>query len=604
MKPNQSRRRTNRTSGNGSNDKNRGKSSEVKSVKSTREVEFDVPIGRINKADLKGVGVSGARPAQDPRWHAKSDALLRDTTSFTWADAVGSPLQWNFSRQPDQIAGSNTPEPYNDHYVNNAIGAGAYAVPGAIVMHYAPVIGGSNYGTSAINIATRAYYDVLRQANSGATTMDPPDVFMYLWGMTNCYLIYEEMLRVYGYLRSYQIFNKYMPDTLLRAAGYDVQSFQQNLAQFRAEINLFAWKLGSRCVPADIDLISFYTNLERNIILDAETAKAQMYMWQADTFYLWHEEQGEFQAVAAPYAQHVTTYSELIQFANELLEPVLNSQDFRTVSGDIWKAFGKENLFSVSPISEDYTVVPIYDTNWRAQIENAFFIGSPNIGNIVQIVPTDLQQQPYIAQELSFAPNRAPGHSGPGTIQRHLDVYQGECVFNRNKILNVHAETPDPGLIIDATRFIPAIERVSDPESEPTYFIECASVLATTMTIVAAAPSAVPSTGAPVGWEPSFLTISSSLMINQYDLNDAIPTVSDTQGILAARAIVMLSAFDWHPIVYLVYKQALDHNYNELFIGALVDFDQYRLISNAELKPINQAVLMSELSNPKLTFTE
>nr|DAG68955.1 MAG TPA: capsid [Picobirnaviridae sp.] len=306
----------------------------------------------------------------DWRWYAQNEQLLKDTASFSYNYPLGSLVQRTATGK----------EPVD-----------TTAIPGIMAVHVSPAFGGSDSRTSPINVAMRNIYSFVRHANSGHTNYDAPDLAIYLMAMDSCYSFLSYLRRIYGVAMTFSYTNRYYPTAIVNAMDVNFEDIHRNLADFRAYINSLAVKVGSMCVPASMAYFARHMWMYEGYYLDSNQDKAQTYLYVPDGFYQYTLDTDaagmlKFKPLM-PFGYHIRsrnisnaadtllTYQQLHDYGDALLEPILQSEDMNIMSGDILKAFGKENLYMVQMIPENYTVLPTYNEEVLNQINNATLVG-------------------------------------------------------------------------------------------------------------------------------------------------------------------------------------------------------------------------------------
>lgn len=310
----------------------------------------------------------------DAAWYAQNAQLMSDVASFSYNFPVGS-------KMPNDISGSIM--------VKNG------SVPGIMTIHLAPRFGVVDEANDALNVAMRNLYSFVRHANSGSTNYEAPDLMLYLALMDSCFSFIEMLKRAYGTLMTYSFTNRYFPLAAVRAQGFDFVDLQENIADFRAYINTLAVKVGSMCIPASMSYMARHQWVYSGMYYDTPSdEKAQVYMYVPEAFYVFSKDAdgaGAAQLVdfdrnryssafCYPYTadnepDRGWKFADIVDFGNRLIDPILEDEDFNVMSGDILKAFGASNVFMISTIPENYTVLPIYHEEVLNQIHNAVLSG-------------------------------------------------------------------------------------------------------------------------------------------------------------------------------------------------------------------------------------
>lgn len=245
--------------------------------KFTKEVESKEVVtkessakGRSNNGKRRPQRKSqGSRNAEhvsghnDSSWYSRSQQLVLDAANLSYSSILGAKME----RDANIFDGIY---PY-----------AAPSIPGVMALRWAPAYGISTDANSAINVAARRLYSYVRHANSGHSNYDSPDLMIYIMAMDNLYALHAMGLRAYGVARHYQMLNRYVPETLLKALGFDA-SIQYNLADFRLALNTLAIKLSAMAVPSEFDIFKRHVWLNSGVYKDSPSEKSQMYVFTPD----------------------------------------------------------------------------------------------------------------------------------------------------------------------------------------------------------------------------------------------------------------------------------------------------------------------------------
>jgi hypothetical protein len=300
----------------------------------------------------------------DPSWYMSDTQLINDVASISFNTALGNSVT---------LRG-----PSNNLTVN---------LPGIMAIYTTPTIGVSKNANSPVNIAMRRLYTFVRHQNSGHSNYDPADLMLYILAMDSIYTYWAYMVRAYGVAQVFSRTNKYVGDALLTAMGINPGDLRQNLANFRAYINVFAGKAMQWCVPKVMTYFLRHNWMYSNIYKDEDDSKSQMYMYVPAGLYQYHPTlsagAGGLQMMPLTVGSNSTsglvpatvpnTYTALVAYGNELLRALAGQEDIGIISGDILKAYGAENLWRIDTIPENYAVAPVYSEEVLAQIHNTDF---------------------------------------------------------------------------------------------------------------------------------------------------------------------------------------------------------------------------------------
>lgn len=513
----------------------------------------------------------------DASWYMRYPELARDASKMPFTVPLG--------KYP--AVTSNAP--------NNLVKLSkeAFSVPGIMAIEWIPTIGQSDSNNSPVNLVSREVYSFVRHANSGHSNYDAPDMMMYILAMDSLYSFYSAMTRVYGVMMLYSGMNRYMPKALVESMGFNFEDISQNMAQFRWLINQVAYKLTALYVPAGMSYFERHIWLNSGVYLDAQNYKAQTYVFKQGAYYKYSASAATGYAAKLLYTEVPSklTVTKCQDFVNSLLNPILADEDMNVISGDMLRAFGADNLFTVAPISEDYVVVPSYSPEVLSQIQNLTIMGKPDNknttvpgdgANIIQRVKTDTFT-PGIYQVLSFI-----GKYGPRDTVAKDELYAWNCV-TFDKMVTMHSDNPSSEEVMVATRLsnISDIFGVADYQEGATNYskadIGCSQL--STEVVINLVIYITTETGSLTS-----LSVAPFMIIGQDIRKTPGNAISDMEMLSA------LSAFDWHPQIYLMHST--DNTGTVYVDGSIIETNNFTVIDNNDLMRLHETALISEFYIP------
>lgn len=500
--------------------------------------------------------------ANDPQWYFKSNNLLNDVASFSYAQPLGADLR------PDRILAPLAPSKNS---------GGLNAVPGLMSITLAPTPGIARDAQDPINVAAQNVYSFVRYKNSGAANYDAPDLMLYLIAMDSVYMAWNWMKRLYGMASTYSVMNKYKPKAYMLANGVDIDDIYAHLADFRAYLNMAANKISAFCVPAVFTYMVRHSWLFSNIYKDAETTKAQEYMYVPAFFYTYDEttspQGGLLKPINVLYNKPANLYkfSDLRQMLDTIINSLVYSEDIGIMSGDILKAYGEGSLYHLSEIEPDFRVDAVYNRGVLSQIENARMCATIlkganlSIFNITQDPDTNyILYQPKVVSDNPW--NDRMGH-----------------------YLNFHWDNPTPEDVIEATRLTYTTTTTQTAGKYTISITDCGSELFIGGNIYYYAQA-----------EDFMSDYSPSALMNIYTaplmevirLNDK---AADIALSFAVRYIWLWTAFDWAPTFTFTVQSSTGTRYTSL---GLRDWDVYTVLQNQNIQALNALALQSEFNIP------
>lgn len=281
----------------------------------------------------------------DWKWYAQSEQLLRDAASLAYSNPQGRPLS----------GGGTTLGSYPIH-----------------VVKLMSTIGTAEQGYDTPTVAARQLYSFVRHANSGSTNYEAPDLFMYILAMGEIYSMFTWMVRLYGVLQFFNGKNRAVPTSLTAAMGVDYDDLITHLADLRYFINQLGKKINSFYVPKTLPYFLRKVFIYSQVYKDSESDKAEIFFFQPHAFLSFDGTSDPNGSMLKPsYVPFRMTFNDIVNYANGLVNPLMAEEDINIMSGDILKAFGKDNVFELNEVSEDYATIPVYSPEVLAQYHNA-----------------------------------------------------------------------------------------------------------------------------------------------------------------------------------------------------------------------------------------
>lgn len=340
--------------------------------------------------------------------------------------------------------------------------------PGIMTLSWLPTIGISEGPTSPVSLAGRKLYYFVRHANSGHVNYDAPDLTNYIVAADSAFFMFSYFRRALGMLNTFSPLNRYYAQYAMESAGFDYNDLFHNAAELNFFLNQMAAKMRSLVLPKSIAYYQRHSALSDNIYADADDARAQTYQFVPAGWYVWteptsgdvsdhrlwflrfHPNPGITNTSGNRSSENVNAHSQrpdrgkLITLADmreimdEILEPLLLSEDFNIMSGDILKAFGSDVIVGVSEVPIGYTITPVYDEDALDQIRNAI------------ILTLDIEIEPGIG---STARGEFDIVQKDGLYLYYSPKFQCRELFVRKPILDYAHGMPSPGRNLAATRF-------------------------------------------------------------------------------------------------------------------------------------------------------
>lgn len=351
---------------------------------SKRRSKASKPSGRYEET-RETRGTTKSERSNDASWYGNNDALLRDAGSYSFNNAVGNTTRiTEFSNFDSSITYNNV------QYLD-------YPVPGVMTFKYIPAYGGSQGGlpnvvnsNTPINLAARALYSAVRADNSGAKNYDPSDLMKYLIAMDNALCYHSFLRRIYGLARVYSSVNRYWPRAIIESMNVDFDDIISNLADLRYYINAMSAKINRFCVPGNMPIFLRHYFMNSGVYRDDYSDKSQIYVFTPRWLYAYNETNTPATLDPVDVTDAVGSlagklgFSDLIGIMDSIMDPLTASEDIGIISGDLFKRYGLDGSFTLTPIDVDYEVVPQFDDVILSQIQNMTIVGDINKTSITE----------------------------------------------------------------------------------------------------------------------------------------------------------------------------------------------------------------------------
>ena len=314
----------------------------------------------------------------DPSWHIADDNIAKAVGNLSYATISG--LKVNY---------------FNTHVKTSTPGinmdAQVSAVPGLCILDVLPTIGIANGAVSAINYTANNLYTFVNKMNSRNTNYEEPDLMITMLATLSLYDLYWDVRRAYCAYNNYSLVNRYTPQFLINALGYDFDDLILHQTDWWAFINTMGLALNQFPIPGIFPNMKRRAMLFSNLFYDRDdVSKAQIYAFRPAAYYLFDAtgstKGGQLIPVGcspngahilandASAAQNRATKMKLDDIKalwNRLYNAMIYDTDIGIMGSDIRKAYGDSALMYVSSITSDLKVLPYKDEAILMQIMNS-----------------------------------------------------------------------------------------------------------------------------------------------------------------------------------------------------------------------------------------
>lgn len=508
-----------------------------------------------NKCDTDNYDTNS--PTNDVAWYEQTPELLRDAASIPFSHAAGTLINRNVT--------------WNDEVSTTSH---LTSVPGIMTLSIIPAIGDNSSPNSPVNIAANALYSFVRHANSGSKNYDAPDLMAYCIAVSQAYSYITYLQRVYGTCQLYAHYNRFLPRAVVMAQNVDPDDVNENLANFRYGINMLIHKLSSFACPANMTYFRRIAFLFSGIYSEGESIKDQMYMYVPRGFLKLNEQpttpgwelqytlfEGKGSSNIAPFTG-MHTVDDLIRYGQNLINPLVMSEDINIMSGDILKSYGSDGILTLQSVPEDFTILPVTDLTVLEQFQNADFCVSPlsircKVNPDTNLLDCDIRVTMIDSSNLTY----------PIFHFSHLHEH----------VLTTILTNPTPGDIIERTRLMHTYDSEVIGEVEYSHIITGSELAC----------------GLGMWFYQDGAFRKEVLFDYAYVASD--PAFDTTVRQLANHC--MLENFKFHPTIYYFATYVAG---KWTYFGAAIDLDNYAIISEDTLRTMNEAALLSLFRVPSI----
>lgn len=477
-------------------------------------------------------------PTNDPSWYAQTPELMQLAANIPFSQAAGTPFNLDITALEN---GNDMPD---------------MTVPGIMTLSIIPCPSGAESPTAPLNIAATSIFSFVRHANSGTPQYNSPDLMLYCLSMGQVYAYINFLQRIYGCMNLYANMNRYLPRALVQAQNVNYDNVLQNLPNFKYGIDTLIHKAASLACPAAMTYFKRLAFMFSGVYAEGESIKDQLYMYVPAGFMQYSDtaETTGGSLALLPFTQNdgtPFTYSELIDYGNSLLDPILSSESMNIMSGDVLKAYGDSGILTLATMPDVYIIQPTTDLEVLEQFQNAQFPGA--MPTTCKITQSQKGLSGSLITNIAFAKN---------------DLMAG--VLAGDKLLTTILTKPDAGNVMERTRLMLTLGSVNADNSFSVYG---ATEIPIALSIYTTVPPTLNTTPLIIGQTGAWAQDSGV---------DLIKTYIDVH--------CKLENFKFHPTIYY-FEYGTDNQ--ATLVNIAVDIDNYAIVSTTDLSRMNEAALLS-----------
>lgn len=300
---------------------------------------------------------------QDWEWYALSEEIAQQLGNFSYSDLTGI-----------QVTGEVTSVVTSATTATTTVTTPRWTAQNVMRIGYVNAQLAEASSTSALNKAATQLYVFLRHVNSGARNYEPADLIMVILAMRDIYREFFELKRAIGTAKYFNYFNRSVPETLVQAMRIDFNDLVKNIALYTGQLNVLANSINAVAIPKYFKAFERAALVSSIIFSDSDSMRGQFYLYDADGYYTFSgttSTRGS-QLTYANKSVTTETFATRLNRLSGMLSAILDDTDANTISGDILHAFKDSEVYVLTQIPSDYMVVPKFNEDLLAQVENAF----------------------------------------------------------------------------------------------------------------------------------------------------------------------------------------------------------------------------------------
>lgn len=472
--------------------------------------------------------------------------------------------------------------------------------PGIAVYSWVPTVGVANSKTDPVNLAYEKKYRKVRKENSGARNYQPIDMAVLDMAEDSFLNFWKSVNRVRILVHKCETENAYVGRPMVRALGYDYDDIVRNYPTLLSQLQVWKEIATTWAQLPGMKFHDVHDLMQSAIYQDGDIEKAQFYVFEQASYaaYTYVDQAKGLEMVTWQTSATVThTVDEIIAFGNSLLYPIINSDDFALINGDIEKAFGESETKVVLPeVSWDGEVAFVKSDRILSAIMNA---------TVIPVDPTSCLAVDTATNTIVCQPKLAPVTytSGSGDLRILVPGYGSYILtavseqpstiqlkefftYGQNRILNFVMRDPSPVDTSVASRWT---VRLTAAEDDATPLITaCGTEIICGCCLISVG---VDARGA---WD--------SVAVDQVLTNHIVPIKTEdsfdpgNSDIFTRErlfAALNLTNFDWHhPVQLVAFDEVADGGvYTLNSLGFMVDYQNNAYVDDDVIRKLHEARL-------------
>lgn len=244
------------------------------------------------------------------------------------------------------------------------------------------VNGAGNSTLNGVTTAALRNYTFFCGSNNKTTLYPPQVVILVTEAVASMVSMGTWLSRALGIPYLYNYRNRAYPDMLYRAMGIDADDLRRNLAGYRIRFNTLLAIANRIPFPAELNVIAKAAEIYGSIYLDDDNSTlAQTYLFSPRSVWTYNEiydTNGAGLETTYVWDGTIHTFDHYLDIFENMLSALLNSTALNAVYSDIIRLVQTDKLSKTlvfNPIPENFTVIPVYNSEIATWIHNAVIAG-------------------------------------------------------------------------------------------------------------------------------------------------------------------------------------------------------------------------------------
>lgn len=332
--------------------------------------------------------------------------------------------------------------------------------------------GGDNI--SAVSMASKTMWSSIRTVLTSATNYQPADLVMAIMAMDEIYSFGAHVRRLFTLANAYYAENVNWPDTFIHGlydfTAEDIQDLREHLGDYINRFNSLVMYTSRLTIPAEYKFIDRHRFLYSNLFGDGHTLKNQYYGFKPYGYRIWNDvgDQGSelnFKVMYTDKHEDRPRTAYLLDVFQNMIKTLNDSESFITIVGDIWKCWGMNSVYAMTPVAPLEIIVPIFDAyNVLSQIENSINVPI-DYKSITTKGVYDITQD-VSKGEVVFYPRWEVTPEDPvsfdAKMQSYISLSTADGSSVNDVLFNTHVAEPTVDDVIEQTRMAPVFAYTPD----------------------------------------------------------------------------------------------------------------------------------------------